>query len=209
MLLGTKGPAPPQRPDVSSIRRFEQNAGQWPSDVRFVARTAHGALILGSTDARLRLRDADGHVTAVGLRWDGAARVAGPEGPAYAIAGVDRLPGASNYLVGSNREGWRTNVAGFGRVRYTEIASHVDLEFYGATDGFEYDVVVRPGGNPAALALRFDGVSATRVDADGSIVLETSAGTFRQHRPVAFQERNGVRTPVGVRYALEKGRIRF
>jgi len=195
---------------VSSIRRFEENTGQWPMDIRFVARTPRGALVLGSADARLRLRDADGRATAVGLRWDGAARVAGPEGPAYStIAGVDRLPGVSNYLTGSDREGWRTNVAGFSRVRYSEVASHVDLEFYGATDGFEYDVVVRPGGDPAALTLRLDGVSAARVDADGGIVLETSAGTFRQHRPIAFQERDGVRTPVDTRYELHDGRIAF
>jgi hypothetical protein len=94
-------------------------------------------------------------------------------------------------------------------VRYSDVAPRVDLEFYGAADGFEYDLVVRRGGDPQALTLRLDGVSSARVDEDGSIVIETSAGTFRQHRPIAFQERGGVRTPVDVRYTLRDGRIGF
>src|SRR5262249_16424229 len=40
---------------LSSIRRFEQNAGQWPADVRFVARTPRGLLELGDSHARLTL----------------------------------------------------------------------------------------------------------------------------------------------------------
>src|SRR4030095_4968287 len=133
--------APPPPPAVPSIRRFDQNAGQWPDDVRFVARTPRGLLVLGAADARLRLRGADGRATALGLRWEAGAR---------AIDGVDRLPGVSNYLLGSDRDRWRRDVAGFQRVRYTEVAPRVDLEVYGATDGFEYDVVVRPGGDPSA-----------------------------------------------------------
>ena len=200
LLVGTKA-LPPSPPHVAaSIRRFEQNTGQWPDAARFVARTPHGLLVLGTRDARLHLRGADGRPTAIGLTWQTTAR---------AIAGVDRLLGVTNYLTGSDRDRWRTGVAGFRRVRYAEIAPHVDLEFYGATDGFEYDLVVRPGGNPGAIFLHLDGVARARVDDDGSIVLETGAGTFRQRRPIAFQERGGVRTPVDVRYTLRDRRIGF
>jgi hypothetical protein len=184
-------------PNLTATRRFEANLGQWPAQVRFLARTPHGLLALGDADASLTLRGASG--VTVRLAWNGTAREA---------TGAELLPGVSNYLVG-DRSRWRRGVRGFGRVRYHDVAPSVDLDFYGATDGFEYDVVVRPGGDPRAIALQLDGVTNLRVEADGSIVLETSAGTFRQHRPIAFQERDGVRTSVDARYDVRDGRIRF
>jgi hypothetical protein len=184
-------------PNLAATRRFEANLGQWPSQVRFVARTPHGLLALGNADASLTLRGASG--VTVRLMWNRNARQ---------VTGIDPLPGVSHYLVG-DRSRWRRGVRGFERVRYHDVAPSVDLDFYGAMDGFEYDLIVRPGGNPNALALRVDGVSAARIDADGSMVLDTPAGAFRQHRPIAFQEHRGVRTAVDVRYELRDGRIGF
>jgi hypothetical protein len=94
ILIDSKAPAP-SRATVASIRRFDENAGQWPDDVRFVARTPRGLLVLGAADARLRLRGADGRSTAIGLRWDSAART---------IDGIECLSGVSNYLLGSDRD---------------------------------------------------------------------------------------------------------
>jgi hypothetical protein len=94
-------------------------------------------------------------------------------------------------------------------VRYAEVAPRVDLEFYGATDGFEYDLVVRPGGDPSAFSIRIDGVSAVRASEDGGLTLDTPAGAVRQHAPVAYQKRDGVRTRVDVRYELHGKRLAF
>jgi hypothetical protein len=39
-----------------------------------------------------------------------------------------------------------------------------------------------------------------QIDAGGDLLLTTSAGTVRQHRPVAWQESGGVRREIGSRY---------
>jgi hypothetical protein len=187
-------------PHPAATRRFEANVGQWPSTVRFLARTPHSSLMLGATDAKLHLRAADGRRARIDLRWDSAAG---------AIIGIERLPGVSNYLIGGDRDHWRRGVAAFRRVRYADIAPLVDIEFYGAVQGFEYDVVVRPGGDLAALTLRLDGVSKRWLDHDGALILETNAGTLRQRRPIAFQEHGGIRSPVQVRYDLRGDRLGF
>ena len=90
MLLAAKSPAVAPVAAAAAIRRFDQNAGPWPRDVRFVARTPHGTLVLSDTDARLHLRGRDGTSAAIGLRWDAAAKT---------IDGVDRMPGVSHYIV--------------------------------------------------------------------------------------------------------------
>ena len=191
-------PAVSPRTALSSIRRFEQNAGQWPRDVLFVARTPRGPVVLGAADARLHLRTADGRLAPIRLIWDRTSS---------SVTGLDRLAGVSNYLTGPDPATWRSQIAGFSRVRYSEVAPHVDLEFYGAREGFEYDLVVHPGGDPAAVSFRVDGVSGVRVDAGGGLVFGTAGGAVRQRAPVAYQERNGVRTQVDVRYELRNGRI--
>ena len=57
----------------------------------------------------------------------------------------DRLPGASNYLVGSDPRGWRTNVPAFGRVVYHSVYRGTDLVYHGNAGRLEYDFVLAPG----------------------------------------------------------------
>jgi hypothetical protein len=48
------------------------------------------------------------------------------------------------------------------------------------------------------------------LDGDGNLVLDTSTGRILQRRPVAYQERGGVRSPVRAGYVVEGGsRARF
>ena len=45
----------------------------------------------------------------------------------------------------------------FGRVRYDEVYPGVSLLFYGSERQIEYDFVIAPGADPAAVVLAFDG----------------------------------------------------
>ena len=70
------------------------------------------------------------------------------------IMGLERLPGVTNYLIGDDRTKWRTNVAGYARVKYEEVYPGIDLVYYGTDDGrLEYDFVVRPGADPGQIAV--------------------------------------------------------
>ena len=94
--------------------------------------------------------------------------------PEAAIAGVDALAGRSHYLIGEP-ERWRQDVPTFARVRYDEVYPGVSLLFYGSERQIEYDFVVAPGADPAAVVLAFDGTRQVRLDDAGDLVMTTDA----------------------------------
>src|SRR5215469_3754174 len=96
--------------------------------------------------------------------------------PAARMEGVDELPGKSNYFIGNDPKKWRTNVPNYGKVRYDEVYRGVDLIFYGHEQQLEYDFVVAPGGDPAAIQLSFEGTKGLHVDQEGNLVLNLGTG---------------------------------
>ena len=68
---------------------------------------------------------------------------------------------------------------------------------------YPYDFVVRPGADPSLIALGFQGADKLEVDAQGDLVLHTSAGAIRQRKPVIYQEVEGVRREIHGGYVLK------
>ncbi len=185
---------------------FEANQGQAADQVKFLSRGGGYSLFLTPKEIVLSLRTSAGRRCAIRKPRSSVLRMemAGAN-PAPAIEALDRLPGVSNYLLGSDPQRWRTGVAHYARVRYREVYPGVDLIFYGnpdAADELEYDLVVRPGADPASLVLRFHGAKKLGVNTRGDLVLETGAGQVVQRKPVVYQELNSVRVPVRGRYFL-------
>src|SRR6266581_2224024 len=190
--------------------QFEANRGQTHQDVHFLSRGAGYSLYLTAGEAVLVLtkpnadakddaRSAKTRGESVALRMSlvGAARKP-------TVSGTDELPGKANYFIGKDRSKWRTNVPTYARVHYREVYPGIDLVYYGNQRQLEYDFVVAPGANPKKIALRFQGADKLEIDAEGDLVLHTAGGEMRQHKPVIYQEIEGVRQEIGGGY-VRKG----
>jgi uncharacterized protein (TIGR03437 family) len=175
---------------------FEANEGQFDPRVKFTSRGSGYALSLAQTEIALSLSNG-GTGASFGLRmkFEKANTKA-------LIEGVDLLPGRSNYLIGNDRARWRTGVANYAKVRYGEIYRGIDLDFYGHQQRLEYDLIVKPGADPRAIHLSFDGVDSLRLDRNGDLVLGTPGGEVRQLKPVIYQEINGERRVVSGGYTI-------
>ena len=57
-----------------------------------------------------------------------------------------------------------------------------------------------PGADPSVITLRFAGEEQLRIDSHGELRLQTGGGEVRWHKPVIYQEVNGVRQIVDGRY---------
>jgi hypothetical protein len=190
---------------------FEPNQGQAEAAVKFLARGRGYGLFLAPTETVLVLAPTAGRprlprATApepvvVRMRLLGAD-------PAASLVGVEPLPGRSHYLLGPPDQ-WRRSVPAFARVRYDDVYPGVSLVFYGSERQLEYDFVVAPGADPAAIELGFEGADGVSVDGDGDLVLATGAGELRLHRPLVYQEADGERRRVDGGYVLDGGRVRF
>lgn len=177
--------------------RFEANQGQVDSEVRFVAKGGGDNLFLTGDQAVFAVpTTTDPAVTDV-LRMNLVGARARPE-----VVGLEKMRGTSNYLVGSDRSKWQTGVANFTKVAYRDMYPGVDLVFHGANGALEYDVTVAPGADPQLVTIAFDGSRELSLDRGGNLGVTTPRASLRQHRPVAFQDIDGIRRPVTADFEL-------
>lgn len=177
---------------------FEPNRGQADSAIKYLARGKGYQLSLTADGAALALHSggapveqASGSVLEMQLvKANAAAR----------IEPLDELPGKSNYLLGSNAQQWRTAVANYARVKYHAVYPNVDLLYYGQQGQLEYDFILQPGADPQQIRLAFAGAAAINLEANGDLTLSTGTGTVRQHKPVIYQEVDGVKQFVAGHY---------
>lgn len=192
---------------------FEANHGQTDAQVKFLARGQGYTLFLTPREAVLALHMPHAKPTHVPQQPSAALRMklAGAN-PAPTLTAQEKLAGRSNYFTGSNRGKWHTHIPQYGQVKYQNIYAGVDLVFYGNQRALEYDFVVSPGADPGKIMLAFEAKPPLRlnIDSQGDLLLHTSGGTLRQHRPHIYQIIDGAKKSIPGRYVLrDKAKIGF
>jgi hypothetical protein len=182
---------------------FEPNQGQADARVKFLTHGSGYSLFFTSDQAVLKIEHIErshnrpvAHVAVVRMNLAGANTQA-------ATAGVDRLPGKTNYFIGNNPALWHRNIPQFARVRYAQVYPGVDLMYYGNQGRLEYDFLVAPGADPQRIALHFEGASGVRLDEKGDLVLTTREGPVQFQSPRVYQTVAGKRRSIPARYELQ------
>src|SRR5262249_1838747 len=170
------------------------------------ARGQNYGLFLTATGATLALHPARAAGTAAVLRF--ALVGSDPSAPA---AGLDPLPGQSNYFLGNDPSRWYTNIANYDRVLYQGVYSGIDLEYTSTGQRqLEYTFVVSPGADLRAIQLSVQGAGSMALDADGNLALHTAGGDVVQQAPVLYQQGSAGRERVAGRFVLlGGGRVGF
>jgi hypothetical protein len=179
--------------------QFEANRGQTHKDVRFLSRGAGYSLYLTAGEAVLVLSKPGADAKRVALRMSLVGTARNP-----VVTGLDELPGKANYFIGKDRSKWRTNVPTYAKVQYQNVYPGIDLVYYGNQRQLEYDFVVAPGADPKKIVLGFKGADKLKIDAGGDLVLRMAGSDIRQHKPVVYQDIDGVRHEIAGNY-VRKG----
>ncbi len=170
--------------------RFEANLGQFDARVRYVARVHGGELVLADEGATLVLAAGRANVTFA---------VAG--GRSVAPRGADPLATRTNYFVGE-RARWRTNVPNFGKVTYASVRDGIDVVYHGDGGVLEYDVIVAPHADPAAVVIDVGGGEGLAITPDGDLAIQTPSGPVLQAAPRVYQTINGRRQEIQGAYRI-------
>ena len=179
------GQAP--RPKLSKIAlplAFEANQGQTSARAQFLARSSGSVVFLASGSAVIKTERG-----AIGLRFEGAN--ASPQ-----AQGLSPLPQGVHYFQGAKS----FSTEAYSGVRYTAIYPGIDVRYYGNSSSLEYDLDLAPGASAAQIQVAVAG-GAPRLAADGSLQL---APGVRLRAPRAYQQVDGTRREIPVRYALSK-----
>ncbi len=164
---------------------FEKNRGQAAPDILFLARSGGRAVALKADHASMHIK---GVPEPFVMRWDDAAED-------VEVESLDEKRFKKNYQIGTDKSAWMSGVRSYGRVRYHDVYPNIDLDFYSLDGKLEYDFIVRPGGDPSRIALRFEGTEA-ELDAKGALRLEAMEGAVWHAPPYVYQEQDGERREI-------------
>ncbi len=199
-----------QRPPL----RFEINEGQTDPQVRFTARDRDGIAYLTSGGAVFQISRSVGTSKPQFKKASYTPETRGFESsfvrmktvganPNPRVVGIDRLPGVTNYFIGSDPAKWRTNVAGYAKAKYEGVYPGIDLVYYDNGEGrLEYDFIVAPGADPKQIALSIEDAESVEVDPSGDLVISAATGTIRKPSPKVYQEIDGKRQEITAGYRL-------
>lgn len=105
-----------------------------------------------------------------------------------------------NYLMGDDSSKWRKGIETSKSVMYKNVYEKIDLKVYGVERKVEYDWIVKPGANPAAIRFGYRGVKGSGIDMEGNLWVETEFGQLMHGKPVTFQVIDGERVPVACEF---------
>ena len=124
------------------------------------------------------------------------------------VAGLEELPGKVNYLLGNDATKWHTNIPTYAKVQYQGVYPGVDLVYYSQQEQLEYDFVVAPEVDPQVIRLAFADLGgaelnpAPTIATNGDLILQTAGGELHLHKPLVYQEADGVRQEIAGGYVL-------
>jgi hypothetical protein len=121
------------------------------------------------------------------------------------ISGDDLLPGTANFFIGENPDNWRSNLSTFGSVRYHDLYPGIDLVYRGNGSVLKREFIVAPGVDPVLIRMKYSGADSMIVEPSGDLNITAGPGSLSESRPFCYQEINGNRKEVGVRYIFSAG----
>ena len=116
----------------------------------------------------------------VHLRFDGAD-------PSMSVVGGSKLPTVLSYFRGNDPARWVTRVPCYGSARYSQPWPGIDVDVRGNDGRLEYDLLLEPGADLSQAVFAVDGANELRIADDGSLQIETVAGTLRQPLPRTWE----------------------
>ncbi|MCC6938093.1 MAG: T9SS type A sorting domain-containing protein [Flavobacteriales bacterium] len=127
--------------------------------------------------------------------------------PAMRVESKEAHDDLTNYFLGT-QEHQAMGVQNFQEVWYRDVYKGTDVRYYPAADGsLEYDIICKPGSDPALIALELKGIDRVRVTENGELVMSTSLGDMSYPAPVVYQRINGREKKVDAAYVIEGANV--
>jgi hypothetical protein len=114
-------------------------------------------------------------------------------------------PGIYNYLIGNDPAKWRTNVTAYNEVVHRNVWDGLDLRFYPNESGLEQEFVLPPGGDASKIQVAYKGINTLKLADDGSLLILTAFGQWRESPPKVYQEIAGKRVAINAQMWIRTG----
>ena len=116
----------------------------------------------------------------------------------------------SNYILGSDKSKWKSEVYSFSEVHFNQFYPNIDLYYTSNNGQLSYNFLVLPLANPSQIEFVLTGAESVRISEDGTLVLKHRFGEIRESAPLAWTEdENGNKTKVACRFELSGDTVHF
>ena len=126
-----------------------------------------------------------------------------------AISHEDKTSHYFNFFIGSDVNGWASEIYGHHKVAYANIYTDVDFIMYDYNQSLKYDFIVKPGGNPDLINLKYNGLNDIFIDEDGQLHLINTVSEIIEDRPYVYQMIDGKKYEIKSNYILNDGALSF
>jgi len=197
--------APPSPPPTALFSNlpllFVENRGQLDEAVRFSV-PGSGRSLYFTRDGITVALEGDGRRWALKLDFVAA-------NPDVVLRGEEAQEAIFSYFKGNDPAKWKAGCPTYAKLVYEDLWPGIDLVYRGEVNRLKHEFVVGPGADARRIRFAVRGATAVRLDADGELVLETPLGSFEDARPIAYQEREGMRIEVDAAFALDGTQVGF
>jgi len=199
---------------------FIENRGQLDDSVRYCARDATATVYLTADAIVFNVKEGPPRESA-GRELDAPGPLADPPrsqmstrrgcavwlsfvgaDPSRAVLARGELATRYHYFLGSDPDGWRTDVPAYAEIVYRSLWPGVDVVFRDAGGAITYEVLAEPGADPTRVRFQYEGADRVTMRDDGTIWIDTPIGSFPGLRPVSADggkdaDRIGPNSPLG------------
>jgi len=198
---------------ISSIQAFSffdgyyvPNKGQWQKDVLFLAR-GNGYNMFITNDALnfdYFTTETQGNST---IKHGHLVKMQMENANLTAFNSFEPSEWKLSFFYGNNPSNWAKDVQGFKILKVQNIYNNIDLLLKFEENNPRYDFIVKPGGNPSDIVLKFNG--AYTVSTDGKTIrYYTRFGEIVNANLFAYQEENGIPVEIPCKF-IQKGQTEF
>lgn len=204
---------------------FVENKGQWDSRVLYKGDVNSGSVFIRNAGVTIvqhnlgdyeKLRDMLHHG---GIPQGGAPFVLRSHAWNVDFVGANKniqalpdkaITAQNNYFIGNDPSKWGDGCKIFQAVTLKEVYPNVDVRYYTYNGTLKYDILVKPGGDPRKIALRYDGTDKLQVK-NKELVISTTVGERKESSPYTFQldPAGKGRKEVNCKYVVEGNTLRF
>lgn len=186
---------------------FEENKGQWDSNIVYKARLQRGALFVESDGLVFYLNDVAKHQNKT-KNSAHAFKIQLNDFKKGFFKTKNQYSSYSNYFKGNDKSKWVSNVRGYEEVVYQGVYSNIDWRVYSKNAEIKHEFILNPNANPSDIVLMYRGLDDIRIK-NGNLVLKTCLGDIVEQKPYAYQLIDEKEIEVRVEFVLNDSLLSY
>ncbi len=119
------------------------------------------------------------------------------------------LPGVSNFYNVASVQGGISGVHGYGKLVYENVYPNIDMVLVSKGKGLKAEFIVRPGGNPSLIKMKFNGADDVALLANGGMKVTSPLGTITEETPYSYVTVDGKQQEVAVTFNVDGSTVGF